>query len=110
MGAAGAATPAMRNEPSSTGWPKSSTAKVALMNLFVFTLMSAPLGCGTHFLILTVTCPAWPGTLTSPSLLISFLQGQCTYSTANGPTPLAMFPQLPEKSTAPPSIGTWTKV
>lgn len=33
-----------------------------------------------------------------------------THSTAKGPTPLAMFPQLPEKSSGPPSIGTASPV
>jgi hypothetical protein len=64
-----------------------------------------------HFRILTVVSYFKPVlTFTRPSLHRSILRNDSrlssTYSTANGPTPLAMFPQFPLKSSSLPSTGT----
>jgi hypothetical protein len=68
-----------------------------------------------HFRILTVVSYFKPAlTFTRPSLHRSILKKysrlSSTYSTANGPTPLAMFPQFPLKSSSSPSTGTESAV
>lgn len=68
----------------------------------------------TDFRIRTVTSLQHPVscTLTNPSLFCQHRLSQRqhirsrTHSTANGPTPLAILPQFPVKSSSVPSIGT----